>query len=132
MVYTLASNKDEVKYRASPHVSPRKGPNRFTAYGFWCAGLDTGTFPLIGDDDRVPYQRLLTRTCDGERLYNVRSQGAAYLDEVIEDKGNLIFYVRLLHLTGPIAPTRPVTVVVLILLLSVQCKVLLHYNNVIE
>ncbi len=30
------------------------------------------------------------------------------------------------------APTRPVTMVVLALLLSVQCKVLLHYNNVIE
>ncbi len=104
MVYTLASNKDEVKYRA-PHVSPRKGPNRFTAYGFWCAGLDTDRFPLIGDDDQVPYRRLLTWTCDSERLYNVRSQGVAYSDEVIEDKCTMLRQFDLLR--SPFTSVRP-------------------------
>jgi len=33
------------------------------AYGFWCAGLDTERFPLIGDKDRLLYQHLPARTC---------------------------------------------------------------------
>ena len=90
MVFALASNKCGVKYRAPPRVSPRRKPDRFTAYDFWCAGLDTETSPLIGEDDRVPYQHLLARTHDGGQLYNVRSESVKYSDEVIEDKCALL------------------------------------------
>ncbi|KAI0300779.1 hypothetical protein BC826DRAFT_619486 [Russula brevipes] len=76
MVFALASDTCEVKYTKSKIRS-----DDFTAYDFWCGGLDTETFPLIDDEDRLPYQHLLARTRDHGKPYDVGSKSVVHPNE---------------------------------------------------
>jgi hypothetical protein len=85
MVFALASDTCEVTCvtpeRRSQRIAPKsKNPSKppFTAYDFWCSGLDTKTFPIIHDQDRYPYQHLLARTLNGDQLYDVESGSVHY------------------------------------------------------
>jgi len=87
MVFALASDTCEVTHvtperRSQRNASKSKNPSKrtkpsFTAYDFWCSGLDTKTFPIIHDRDRYPYKHLLARTRKGDQLYDVESGSVA-------------------------------------------------------
>ncbi|KAI0301506.1 hypothetical protein BC826DRAFT_966436 [Russula brevipes] len=88
MVFALASDTCEVTYatperRSQRIASKSKNPSKptkpsFTAYDFWCSGLDTKTFPIIHDRDSYPYKRLLARARKGDQLYDVESGSVRY------------------------------------------------------
>jgi hypothetical protein len=108
MVFALASDTCKVEYVGpSPRRSSRnqsdkekkKKESKFTAYDFWCEGLDTKTFPLIDEKDRFSYQHLLAHNHNNGQLYDVRSEGVDYSAGVIEHK------CELLHQFDPLLET---------------------------
>jgi hypothetical protein len=102
MVFALASSRCEVTHVARPRGSKAKfRPGKFTAYDFWCGGLDDQTFPIIAGEDRMSYQRLLARPRDRDKLYDVGTERMVYSDEVKGDKSSLLRQFDPLLETGP-------------------------------
>ncbi|KAI0287897.1 hypothetical protein BC826DRAFT_1041486 [Russula brevipes] len=82
MVFALASDTCGVTYNALGGL--------FTAYDFWCRGLDTSTFPLIDNENRSAFQHLLARTRNCDQLYDVMSKKVGYSEEVKKAKSRLL------------------------------------------
>ncbi|KAI0299918.1 hypothetical protein BC826DRAFT_966885 [Russula brevipes] len=108
MAFALTSDRTDtckVEYVGpSPCRSSRiqsdkgKKKSQFTAYDFWCEGLDTKTFPLIDKEDWFPYRHPLA--CTRDNSYDVRSEGVDYSARVIEHKCGLLHQFDPLLETG--------------------------------
>jgi hypothetical protein len=91
MVFALASNTCGVTCLTPDDHSPEIARDgQYTAYDFWCRGLDTETFPVIDHRKRRSYRHLLARTRRGNQLYDVKSKEVNYSKEVMKAKSALL------------------------------------------